>query len=100
MKNDKKTEKRERGRPKGRDFMVYKGIRLNQKQADNWDVYRVKAFLENKDKLSSTIELLKFYNDFFKENLDYLLKDSKISEFILSHEEFDKAEEIIKKCQV
>ncbi|KKK65685.1 hypothetical protein LCGC14_2971650, partial [marine sediment metagenome] len=36
MKNDKKTEKRERGRPKGRDFMVYKGIRLNQKQADNW----------------------------------------------------------------
>lgn len=48
----------------------------------------------------TTIELLKFYDDFFKDNINYLLKDSKISEFILNHEEFDKAEEVIKKCQV
>lgn len=32
----------------------------------------------------------------FKENLDYLLKDPKISEYILKHEEFDKIEVLVK----
>lgn len=42
------------------------------------------------------LELLKFSNNFFKDNIDYLLKDPKISEYILSHEEFDKIEELVK----
>ena len=50
--------------------------------------------------MTPTIELLKFYNDFFKDNIDYLLKNSKIKEFILNHEEFDEIEEMIEKCQV
>ena len=42
------------------------------------------------------LELLKFSNDFFKANIDYLLKNPKIKEFILEHEEFDKIEELVK----
>ncbi len=45
-------------------------------------------------KSMTPIELLKFSNDFFKENIEYLLKNPKIKEFILSHEEFDKIEEV------
>ncbi|KKL91085.1 hypothetical protein LCGC14_1898240 [marine sediment metagenome] len=45
-------------------------------------------------------ELLKFYNNFFKDNVDYLMKKPKIRDYILNHDEFDKAEDVIKKCQV
>jgi len=50
-----------------------------------------------KYKLPETpIELLRFSNNFFKEIIDYLLKNPKISEYILNHEEFDKIEELVK----
>lgn len=37
--------KRERGRPEGKNFEFIKSIKLNQKQVDNWDSKRIKAFL-------------------------------------------------------
>lgn len=40
-------------------------------------------------------ELLKFLNDFFKDNIEYLMKNPKIKEFILEHEEFDEVEEVL-----
>ncbi len=35
-----------RGRPEGKNFEFIKSIKLNQKQVDNWDSKRVKAFLD------------------------------------------------------
>lgn len=50
-----------------------------------------------KYKIAETpIELLRFSNNFFKEIIDYLLKNPKISEYILNHEEFDKIEDLVK----
>lgn len=40
------TEKKPRGRPKGKNFEFIKSIKLNQKQLDNWDSKKIKAFLD------------------------------------------------------
>lgn len=49
-----------------------------------------------KDPLES-LELLSFLNNFFKENVSYLIKNKKISDFILTYEEkFNKIEEMVK----
>ena len=46
---------------------------------------------------SNPIELLKFLNDFFKENLDYLMKNKNIDKFIEKNEAiFNKIEELVK----
>jgi len=43
-----------------------------------------------------TKEYLAFLNDFFKDNLDYLMKDPKIDKFIEKNEKiFDKIEKVI-----
>jgi len=39
---------------------------------------------------------LKFLNEFFKANAEYLLADETIKEFILNHQEFDEVEKL---CQ-
>ena len=49
-----------------------------------------------KTRLNEYKELLKFMNEFFKENIQYLLENEDIREFILNHKEFDKIEEVIK----
>lgn len=42
------------------------------------------------------IELLKFYNNFFEKNIDYILKNSDMNKFIEKNEKiFDKIEEVI-----
>ena len=83
------------GKNKKMNFSIFKGIKINEVQNENWNPKLIRFFLEN-----NPIELLKFYSEFFKDNLDYLLNNSKISEYILNHEEFDKIEEVIQKCQV
>jgi len=43
------------------------------------------------------VKNLKFLNDFFKENLDYLLKDRKIVDFVMSNEiKFNEIERLVK----
>ena len=43
-----------------------------------------------------TKEYLAFLNDFFKDNIDYLMKDPKIDKFIEKNEKiFDKIEKVI-----
>ena len=37
---------KKRGRPEGKNYKFFKGIKLNQKQVDNWDSNKVKAFLD------------------------------------------------------
>ena len=41
-------------------------------------------------------ELLKFLNNFFKNNQDYLFENETILNYVLEHKEFDKIEEVIK----
>jgi len=42
------------------------------------------------------IEYLKFLNDFFKQNIDYLMKNHQITDFILRNENiFNKIEKVI-----
>jgi len=41
------------------------------------------------------IKYLIFFNDFFKDNLEYLIKNKKIQDFVLNHKEFDEIEEVI-----
>lgn len=91
-------ETKKKGRPVGINYGVTKLVKINETQNKKWNRNTpklIRIVLEN-----NPIELLKFYNDFFKDNIDYLLKNSKISEYILNHEEFDKIEEVIKRCQV
>ncbi len=83
------------GKNKKMNFPVFKAIKISKAQDENWNPKLIRSVLEN-----NPIKLLEFYNNFFKDNIDYLLKDTKISEYILNHEEFDKVEEIIKVCQV
>jgi len=37
---------KKRGRPEGKNYKFFKGIKLNQKQVDNWDSNKIKAFLD------------------------------------------------------
>ena len=47
-------------------------------------------------KSMTPIELLNFYNNFFKENIDYILKNKDMNRFIeLNEIVFDKIEEVI-----
>lgn len=39
-------ESKKRGRPEGKNFEFIKSIKLNQKQLDNWDSKKIKAFLD------------------------------------------------------
>ncbi|KKK90051.1 hypothetical protein LCGC14_2726940, partial [marine sediment metagenome] len=45
------TKKRPRGRPEGKNFEFIKSIKLNQKQVNNWDSKRIKAFLDGESLL-------------------------------------------------
>ena len=53
--------KRERGRPEGKNFEFIKSIKLNQKQVENWDSKRIKAFLDGSN---DSIEINKLKGDF------------------------------------
>ncbi|MHA1757080.1 MAG: hypothetical protein ACTSVV_09940 [Promethearchaeota archaeon] len=44
---------------------------------------------------SKLLSYLEFLNNFFLDNHEYLLKNEKIMNFILNHEEFDKIEVIL-----
>ena len=106
--------KREVGRPKGKKFEFYKGIKLNQKQADNWDVNKVKAFLDGSFESKEVVELketndselkgiIKVYNLLFSKIttnfkvFEFIQKiDNSIIEFIENHDEFTKAVEMVK----
>ena len=86
------------GKDKKLNYPIFKAVKINAEQNKKWNNNTpklIRTMLEN-----NPIELLKFYNEFFKDNLDYLLKNTDISEFILNHEEFDKVEAVIKRCQV
>ena len=74
--------------------VVTKKIRLNSLEAQNWDVKEVHNFLQNK---TSSLEYLRFLNDFFKNNIEYLLKNEEIDAFIEEHEEiFNNIEVLVK----
>lgn len=46
--------------------------------------------------MGKPIEYLKFLNDFFKENVEFLMKNNQIKDFILENEElFNKIERVI-----
>lgn len=45
-KTKREYEKTPRGRPEGKNFEFIKSIKLNQKQLDNWDPKKIKAFLD------------------------------------------------------
>lgn len=61
------------------------------KQIGKKDRYCLYEAVEN-----DPIEFLKFMNDFFKDNVDYLSKNPKIKEYVLKHDEFDKIEAMVK----
>lgn len=44
------------------------------------------------------LNYLKFLNDFFKDNQEYILRNEKILNFVLDHEEFDKIEVILENA--
>ena len=43
--------------PTGSNFEYMKSIKLNEKQVNNWDPKKVKAFLENSDQLDILREM-------------------------------------------
>ena len=100
--------KRERGRPKGKNFEFHKSIKLNQEQANNWEVNKVKAFLDGSLKPkeitdSELLGIIKVYNLLFTKIttnfkiFEFIQKtDNSIIEFIENHEEFSKAVELVK----
>ena len=74
--------------------IVTKTIRLNSLEAQNWDVKEIHNFLQNK---TDTLKYLRFLNDFFKNNVEYLLKNKEIDAFIEENEEmFNKIEKLVK----
>lgn len=67
-----------------------KNIVDNILKNDNGDLYRIR----NKNN-KKTLKYLKFLNEFFKDNVDYLIKNEFIQDFIINHEEFDTIEEVV-----
>jgi hypothetical protein len=77
-----------------KDKNIMKTIRISQVEKNNWDSDKIHSFLEGK---LESIEHLKFYNDFFKDNIDYLMKNKDIDLFIEQNEKiFDEIEEMVK----
>jgi len=67
--------------------------RVNDKKPYEYRAITPKALLKK------NLEYLKFLNDFFKNNIDYLMNNQKIDNFIEKNEEiFNKIEEML--CQV
>lgn len=76
-----------------KDKTIMKTIRISQIENNNWDSDKIHSFLEGK---AVSIEFLKFYNDFFKDNIVYLSKNSKIRDYIKNNrEKLDRIEEIV-----
>lgn len=59
-------ETKKRGRPSGKKFEFIKSIKLNQKQVDNWDSKKIKAFLDGKNLLKDLYKLMNEKMDFIK----------------------------------
>jgi len=77
-----------------KDKKIMKTIRISPTENENWNISKIHSFLEGK---MVSIELLKFYNNFFKDNIDYLMKNKDIDLFIEQNEKiFDEIEEMVK----
>ena len=83
------------GRPKGITFSVKKSIKITEEQATNWNPNKVRDFLNGKVS-PDCVTYLKFLNDFFKENIEHLLKDFSIDRFIEENSDtFEQIEKVI-----
>jgi len=67
------------GENKKLNFPVYKGIRINEKQAKRWDTETIRNFLDNGKQLSIDTQILKkLILPFAKAGIKVDLEDSEI----------------------
>ena len=71
-----------------------KSIRITSEELANWVPKEIHAFLKNKNK---PIEYLRFLNEFFKDNFEYLMQNKKINTFIGDNEEIFNDIEVLTK---
>lgn len=68
---DIETKKRERGRPIGKEFEIFKGIKINEDQAKNWDKNTPKLIRKLLEGKFVSIELLKNLHDLMNEKMEF-----------------------------
>ena len=84
-----------------KDKTIMKTIRVSPAENENWDINKIHDFLSGLVSSNDSIEInklkrvLKVYHLLFEQNLDYIIKNKSMKDFIMNHDEFNQLEEVL-----
>ena len=78
-----------------------KTIRLTQEEEANWDSKAIHEFLSGENKSNDSIrinklkQVLRVYDLLFRENMNVIMENDKMSQFILDNDDFNLIGEVL-----
>ena len=78
-----------------------KTIRLTQEEEANWDSKAIHEFLSGEIQSNDSIKInklkqvLRVYDLLFRENMNVIMENDKMSQFILDHDDFNLIGEVL-----
>ena len=78
-----------------------KTIRISQEEEANWDSKAIHEFLSGENKSNDSIrinklkQVLRVYDLLFRENMNVIMENDKMSQFILDHDDFNLIGEVL-----
>ena len=78
-----------------------KTIRISQEEEANWDSKAIHEFLQGNTKSNDSIKISKLkkvllvYDQLFRNNIDYVMNNEKMSKFILDNDNFNLIGEVL-----
>ena len=84
-----------------KDKSIMKTIRVSPSENDNWDINRIHDFLSGTVSSNDSIEInklkrvLKVYHLLFEQNIEHIIKNKSMKDFIMNHDEFNQITEVL-----
>ena len=80
---------------------VFKSIRITEEENQNWKPETIHEFLSGENKSNDSIrinklkQVLRVYDLLFRENMNVIMENDKMSQFILDHDDFNLIGEVL-----
>jgi len=81
-----------------KDKTIMKTIRVSPTENENWNISKIHDFLSgivSSSEINKLKGVLKVYHLLFEQNLDYIIENKSMKDFIMNHEEFNQIKEVL-----